>query len=322
MKGGVICNMGSVNIETRISQIKNKKIKDTISYIYRWRFLYLLALPALIWYFIFKYMPIYGIKYAFTNFGRAPEPVYIGFENFKRLFTLPDFSRVFWNTIRISFYNIIFSFPATIILALLLNEVTNTKFKKTVQTVICLPNFLSWVVVAGIWHNILSPSHGVVNYVIQLLGGEPIYFWIDKNWFRPLIVVSGMWKSMGYGTIIYLAALSRVDEELYDAAKVDGAGRLRQTWHVTLPAIRPIIVITFILSFSGVLNIFEQIFVMMNNMVKEVADVIDTYTYHMGIKQMDVGFATAVGVFKNVVSLILVLITNGIAKLLTGESLF
>lgn len=311
-----------MNIEMKINNIKNEKMKNIAKDFYRWRFFYFLAIPGLVWYFIFKYIPIYGVKYAFTNFGRSAEIQFIGLDNFKRLFSLPDFWRVLSNTIRLSLYNILFQFPATIIIALLLNEVSNTKFRNGIQTIISLPHFLSWVVVAGVWITLLSPKHGMVNYFITLLGGEPIFFWANSKWFRPLIVVTGMWRDMGYGTIVYLAALSRVDPELYDAAKVDGANRLRQTWHVTLPAIRPIIAITFILSFSGVLSIFEQVFVMMNNMVKDVGEVIDTYTYHMGIIQMDVGFATAIGLFKNVISLILVVIANALTKILTDESLF
>lgn len=311
-----------MTIDKKLRQIKNEKLRYTMVYLYRWRFLYLLAVPAIVWYFIFKYLPIYGIKYAFTNYGKAPKISYIGFKNFERFLTLPDFTNVFMNTVKISLYQIIFSFPSTIILALLLNEVEKKIFKRTVQTILYLPHFLSWVVIAGIWFNLLSPSHGAVNALIKVFGGEQIYFWIEKGWFRSLIVLSGMWKNMGYGTIIYLAALSRADTELYDSSKVDGANRLRQTWHVTLPAIKPIIVITFIMSFSGILSIFEQIFVFMNNMVKEVAEVIDTYTYQMGIKKMDVGFATAVGLFKNVISLFLVLITNALAKWVTEESLF
>lgn len=311
-----------MDINMKINNIKNEKIRNLFKDIYKWRFFYLIALPGLVWYFIFKYIPIYGIRYAFTNFGRAQEIEFIGLENFRRLFSLPDFRRVFFNTVRLSLYNILFQFPTTIIIALLLNEVSNTKVKNSIQTIISLPHFLSWVVVAGVWITLLSPKHGMVNYLITLMGGEPIFFWANSKWFRPLIVITGMWRDMGYGTIVYLAALSRVDPELYDAAKVDGANRIRQTWHVTLPAIRPIIAITFILSFSGILSIFEQVFVMMNNMVKDVAEVIDTYTYHMGIIQMDVGFATAIGLFKNVISLVLVAMANILTKKLTDESLF
>lgn len=239
-------------IESRILRIKNKRIRLKMRKIYKDRVFYFLALFGIFWYFIFKYMPIYGVKYAFTNFGRSFPPKFIGFENFKRLFDTPDFMLAFKNTVTISLLQIAFGFPATIIAALLLNEIHNSKIKRAFQTIIYLPHFLSWVVVASIWITILSPSRGMVNAAIEMLGGEAIYFWIKPEWFKPLMVITSMWKGLGYGTIIYLAAMSRAEKELYDAAIVDGANRLRQCWHITLPAIRPIIVIMFILSFDGI----------------------------------------------------------------------
>ncbi len=308
-------------IESRILRIKNKRISLKMRKIFRDRAFYMLASFGIVWYFIFRYMPIYGIKYAFTNFGRSFTLEFIGLENFRRFFDTPDFMIAFKNTLAINLLQIAFGFPATIIAALLLNEIHNNRIKRAFQTIIYLPHFLSWVVIASIWITILSPSRGLVNAAIEMLGGEAIFFWIKPEWFKPLMVVTSMWKSLGYGTIIYLAAMSRAEKELYDAAIVDGANRLRQCWHITIPAILPIIVIMFILSFDDILDGFEQIFVFMNGANRIAAETIETYTYKMGIKNMDVGFATAVGLFKNVVGLVMVLTTNFLSKKITNESL-
>ncbi|NLO38526.1 MAG: sugar ABC transporter permease [Ruminiclostridium sp.] len=308
-------------VESRLRKIKNEKLRTKMRKIFRDRAFYMLAAFGLVWYFIFKYIPIYGIKYAFTNFGRSFVPQFIGFENFRRFFDTPDFMLAFKNTLAINLLQIAFGFPATIIVALLLNEIQNSKLKRTFQTVICLPHFLSWVIVASIWITILSPSRGLVNAIIEMFGGEAVFFWIKPEWFKPLMVVTNMWKGLGYGTIIYLAAMSRAEKELYDAAIVDGANRLEQCWHITIPAILPVIAIMFILSFDDILDGFEQIFVFMNGANRAAAETIDTYTYKMGIKNMDVGFATAVGLFKNVVGLVMVLTTNFVTKKRTNESL-
>jgi len=313
-------NIGTA-IESRIQRIKNKNTRFKIRQMYRDRAFYMLAVFGIVWYFIFRYIPIYGIKYAFTNFGRSFTPQFIGFDNFRRFFDTPDFMMALKNTLAINLLQIAFGFPATIIAALLLNEIHNMKIKRVFQTIIYLPNFLSWVIVASIWITILSPSRGIVNAFIELLGGEAVYFWIKPEWFKPLMVITHMWKSLGYGTIIYLAAMARAEKELYDAAIVDGANRLQQCWHITIPTILPIMVIMFILSFDGILSGFEQIFVFMNGANRTAAETLDTYTYKMGIISMDIGFATAVGLFKNVVGLIMVLTTNFLSKKITNESL-
>lgn len=313
-------NIGNA-IESRILRIKNRNIRFKIRKMYRDRAFYVLALFGVVWYFIFRYIPIYGIKYAFTNFGRSFTPEFIGFENFRRFFDTPDFMMAFKNTLAINLLQIAFGFPITIIVALLLNEIQKDKVKRVFQTVIYLPHFLSWVVVASIWVTILSPSRGIVNAAIEALGGEAVFFWIKPEWFKPLMVITSMWKSLGYGTITYLAAMSRAEKELYDSSTVDGANRLQQCWHITIPAILPIMVIMFILSFDDILSGFEQIFVFMNGANRAAAETIETYTYKMGILSMDVGFATAVGLFKNVVGLVMVLTTNFISKKITNESL-
>lgn len=256
------------------------------------------------------------------DIGLSPVPKFVGLKNFRLIFTIPDVLPVLRNTIIISMLDIIFFFPSQIILSLLLNEVRKSQVKRTMQTVIYLPHFLSWVTVAGIWFNLLSPSIGPVNAVIKFLGGEPIYFWAQSKYFRPLLIITDMWKNLGYSTIIYLATLSSVDIQLYEAATIDGAKRLKQTWYITLPALRPVIVLGMVGAISGILNVFGQVFVLLNPLVKDVGEVIDTYTYHMGMRKMNMGFATAVGLLKNIIGLILWFTANKTAKKLTGEGVF
>jgi len=315
-------NMEKNSIENCINNIENDKLKSIVKKLYAGRFLYLLALPTIAWYILFRYFPIYGIKYAFQNIGVSPNPKFIGFRNFILLFSMPEFLDVLRNTILISLYKIVWRFPMTIILALMLNDVKNSMLRRSFQTIVYLPHFLSWVIIGGLWFNFLSPAIGPVNAVIKYFGGDPVYFWIQKKYFRSLLVITDIWKGMGYGTILYLATLSGVDLQLYEAATVDGAKKFKQMWYITLPALKSVMVITFIFSFAGILDIFEQVFVLINPLVKEVGDVIDTYTYYTGISRMNVGFGTAVGLFKNAVGLILMLSTNALAKWLTGESFF
>jgi len=314
--------MQTTRLNTRINQIRNPKIRYIAKRLYRDRVLYFLALPTLIWYIIFCYFPVYGIKYAFMDIGLSPVPKFVGLKNFRLIFTIPDVLPVLRNTVIISMLDIIFFFPAQIILSLLLNEVRKSQVKRTMQTVIYLPHFLSWVTVAGIWFNLLSPSIGPVNAVIKFFGGEPIYFWAQSKYFRPLLIITDMWKNLGYSTIIYLATLSSVDIQLYEAAIMDGAKRLKQTWYITLPALRPVIVLGMVGAISGILNVFGQVFVLLNPLVKDVGEVIDTYTYYMGMRKMNMGFATAVGLLKNIIGLILWFTANKTAKKLTGEGVF
>ena len=208
-----------------------------------------------------------------------------------------------------------------IILALLLNEIRSVWFKKGIQTIVYLPHFLSWVIVASIWINILSPEGGIVNeFLVKVFHIDPIFFMADKSVFRWVVVAADVWKETGWGTIIYLAALTGIDLALYESARVDGANRLQQILHITLPSILPVILVVFILGLAKVLNIFDQVFVMYNPVVAEVAETIDTYVYQIGMVNGDIAFATAVGLFKNIISLVLVLGTNWISKKIQGVS--
>lgn len=288
------------------------------------KYLFLMLVPTLVWYVIFHYGPLYGVQLAFKEFspirGIWGSP-WVGLEHFKFLFfQSPDFLRIFRNTVLISLYNLIFGFPAPIILALLLNEVRFRVFKRVAQSLSYIPHFFSWVVLAGIVTVMLSPSEGPVNYMLKMLGMEPIYFLADSQYFRSTLVATGIWKEIGWGTIIYLAALSGVDPTLYEAAKIDGASRAKQTWYITLPSILPVITIMFILSLGGILNAgFDQIFNLYNPAVYDVADIIDTYVYRAGILGAQFGLTTAVGLFKNIIGITLVLGTNYIVKKLGQE---
>lgn len=282
------------------------------------RYLFYMLYPCLIFFFIFKYVPMYGIILAFKDYrivdGIFGSP-WNGLDNFRELFSGRDFPRAFRNTIVLSLYKLVFGFPAPIILALLLNELRVIVFKKIVQTLSYLPHFLSWVVLAGVFMEIFSPTRGVVNYLISSFGLTPIFFFGDQSWFRTLLVGTEVWKGVGWGSIIYLAALSGVDPSLYEAAVVDGASRWKQTLHITLPSLAPVITIMFIFAVGGIISDdFDQIFNFYNESVYEVGDVLSTYTYRLGIKEMEYGLATASGLFTTVIAFALILITNFIVK--------
>jgi len=282
------------------------------------KYLYLLLLPGIICLFIFRYIPMYGVVIAFKEYnifaGIANSP-WVGFLQFERLFRNPEFSRILRNTILISAYKLLWGFPAPIILALLLNELKNQRFKKFTQTVLYLPHFISWVIFAGIIVAFLNPTTGVINDIISYFGGRKIDFLANKRMFRSILVITDLYKGVGWGTIVYLAAISNIDPTLYEAAIVDGANRFRQMWHITLPSIRSVVVILLILSLGNILNAgFEQIFLLYNPLVYEVADIIDTFVYRRGLVESNYSLGAAAGLFKNVVALILIWSANHIVK--------
>ncbi|UQZ35534.1 protein lplB [Paenibacillus sp. PK3_47] len=291
------------------------------------RYLFLLLAPVLIWYAVFAYSPLYGIQLAFKDFrimdGIWGSP-WVGLKHFKFLFLQsPDFFKILGNTVIISMYHIVFGFPAPIILALLINEIRSSKFKKVAQSLTYLPHFFSWVILGGILITLLSPSTGVVNYLITLVGLEPVYFLGDPNYFRFTLVTSAIWKEVGWGTIIYLAALTSVSPDLYEAAVMDGANRWKQTLKITLPSILPVIVLMLILRMGGILDAgFDQILNLYSPATYEVADILDTYVYRVGLQNFQFSLTTAVGLFKNVVAFVLVLFTNYISKKLGQDGLF
>lgn len=290
------------------------------------KYLLLMLLPAMVYYALFHYGPLYGVQLAFKDFkpleGVWGSP-WVGFKHFEYMFTASsDFGTILRNTLTISLLQILFGFPAPIILALLFNELRSLVFKRVTQTISYLPHFLSWVVMGGLVITLLSPNTGVVNYVVQLLGYDPIHFLGDKIWFVVTLVVSAIWKEVGWGTIIFLAALTSIDQEQYEAARIDGAGRWKQTLHITLPGLLPVIAILFILRIGSVMDAgFDQIFNLYNPRVYSVADIIDTYVYRVGLTGGQYGFSTAVGLFKNVVALVLVLGTNYAIKKAGQEGL-
>jgi putative aldouronate transport system permease protein len=280
--------------------------------------LYLLLLPVILYFAIFHYVPIYGITLAFKDFkfsnGILGSP-WVGFANFQKLFSSVFFYRVLTNTLVISIYRLIFGFPAPIILAILLNEMTSLKFKRIVQTVSYLPHFISWVILAGIVTELLSPSRGVINYILSFFGREPIYFLASAEYFRPILIISGIWQSVGWGSIIYLAAIAGIDEEQKEAAYIDGANRFQIIRYIIIPSIIPVISIVLILNLGSILNAgFDQVFNLYNAMVMETGDIIDTYVYRVGLVNMQYSFSTAVGLFKNLIGFFLVISANMVIR--------
>ena len=288
------------------------------------KFLYLLCLPGVVYLLLFKYLPIGGILMAFQDYniveGVLGSP-WVGFKHFQRFFGGEDFGTVFGNTLKISLLQLLFGFPAPVILAILLNELKDGMFKKSMQTISYLPHFLSWVVVAGMMTTILSPSSGMVNSVITFLGGKPIYFMAEKEMFVPMLIISAIWKEIGWGSVVYLAALAGINAEIADAAAIDGASRLQKIIYIFIPAIFPTVAIMLIMRMGGILDSgFDQIFNLYTPATYDVADVLDTYVYRMGVSNYQYGFSTAVGLFKSVVGIIMVLVTNKISKTLSeGE---
>ena len=240
--------------------------------------------------------------------------------HFKNFFAGQDFGKLLMNTLAISFLNLIFYFPMPIIIALFLNEIKHPLYKKTIQTLVYIPHFVSMVVVASLTYTLLNEGDGIVNQVIETLTGKTIPFLSTPKYFRPMIIGQSIWKETGYGTIIFLAALAGVDIQLYEAAKVDGAGRWKQMWHITLPSIKGTIIVMLILRVGSILNTgFEQIYLMTNSLNRSVADVFDTFVYRVGITQGSFSYSTAVGLFKGIVGTVMVLSTNWFAKKM-GES--
>lgn len=281
---------------------------------------YLFLIIPLAQVIVFNYFPIYGIQIAFKDFKMKRGILgseWIGLRHFEKMFHDPSFFRVLMNTLRLSFLNLLTLFPLTIIFALMINEVGNVKFKRISQTVTYLPHFLSWVVVGGFVYQVLSPSHGVVNAILVRLGlvDKPIYFMIQKDMFDPVYLISVIWKELGWGIVIYLAAIAGIDLSLYESAVIDGAGRLQKVVHITLPCILPTISTLLILRLGSLINVgFDPIFNLYNEGTYEVADVISTYVYRRGLQDAKYDYTTAVGLFQNVVGFILVISGNWIAK--------
>lgn len=287
--------------------------------------LHLMILPGLLFILIFKYMPLGGITIAFKEFlpgkGIWGSP-WVGLENFEYMLALPDTKRVMWNTLFIAAAKILINFPVPIIISILLNEVKNHRFKRSVQTIIYLPYFISWVILAGIIQDLFA-KEGLINQFLGIFGAEPVFFLGNKYAFLGVLIGTDVWKNFGYNTVVYLAAITGIDETLYEAAKIDGANRFQQIWNVTLPGIAPIVVLMMILNLGNVLNAgFEQIFNLYNPLVYETADIIDTFVYRISLVEANYSLGTAVGLLKSAVSFILIVTSYKIANKYSDYTVF
>ncbi|KRF31740.1 ABC transporter permease [Paenibacillus sp. Soil787] len=307
--------VATVCTRRKLKREKTKKYKQ-------YRVLLVMMIPAIIYYIIFHYLPMIGVLLAFKDFkitqGILGSP-WAGLYHFEKIIHDSYFYTVLKNTIVISLYKLVFGFPVPIVFALLLSEISNLKFKKVVQTVSYLPHFISWVVLAGIFFTIFSLD-GPINAIVKLFGGDPMLYLADDRYFRTILVVTSIFQGFGWGSIIYFAAISGIDPQLYEAAVIDGAGRFKRMIYISIPMLVPIIAIMLILSMSGILDAgFDQIFNMYNAKVYNVSDIIDTYVYRKGLIELNYSYATAVGLFKSVVALLLILAVNRIVKWIGGK---
>lgn len=301
-------------LEMNARKISNKSLGKRL---WDCRYLYILMIPALIAMAIFSYAPMYGIQIAFKDYKPLDGiwgSEWVGLSHFERIFREPTFMTVLWNTLRISILKMLICFPAGVIFALLLNEIQHTRFKKISQTISYMPHFLSWVVLAGIMKIFLA-LEGPINELIMMLGGEPIYFLAKSSVFVPILIISEIWKGIGWGSIIYLASIASIPTELYESADLDGADRVMKIRYITFPHILPVVSVMFILSIGGILNAgFDQIFNLYSPIVYDVADILDTYVYRVGIMDQDFSYSTAIGLFKNVVGVTLMLTVNYVTR--------
>ncbi|WP_077596558.1 ABC transporter permease [Oceanobacillus kimchii] len=306
--------------------IKKGRKHEILRNIKKNKLIYLMILPGIVYFFIYKYLPMSGLVISFQDYkpylGISGSD-WVGFEHFERLFTSPDFWMIFRNTLILFVLQIIIFFPIPIIISLMLNEVRHSLYKRGIQTLIYIPHFMSWVVIVSISYVMLTLDGGIINSLIEYFGFEKINFLMNEEWFRPMYILQVIWREAGWGTIIFLAAITGVDPQLYEAAKMDGANRLRQMWHITLPAIRSVIIIMLILKIGDVLELgFEHVYLLLNASNREVGEIFDTYVYTAGLQQGQFSYSTAVGFFKGVVGLILVIFANRLAKRFGEEGIY
>lgn len=293
------------------------------------RYIYLMLFPVMLYYVVFHYFPMIGITIAFKDYSvkytiweNIFKTPWVGLKHFRSFFESFYFQRVFWNTVIINIYGLIFTFPAPILLALLLNEVRAMRFKKTVQSITYMPHFISMVVIAGLVIDFTS-SNGVINTILSAFGHERIQFLIEPQWFRTVYIISAIWQEIGWGSIIYLAALAGIDAELYEAAVIDGAGRWKQMTNVTLPCIAPTIIILLILKIGQMMNVgVEKILLLYRPTTYETADVISSYVYRRGMIEMQYSFSTAVGLFNSIINFTLLVSANQLSKKVSETSLW
>lgn len=287
--------------------------------------LYLMALPGFIWFILFKYVPLTGAVIAFMDYDiykGIGGSKFVGLKHFANLFRFPEFKQIFRNTAILGAYDVLIVFPIPILLAILMNEVRNAKYKKAVQTAVYVPHFLSWVIIGGIFTTLLSPNTGIINNVRQMFGLDSIYFMASEKHIRGILVIASIWKEMGWSSIVYLAAIAGIDPALYEAAEIDGANRFKRMLHITLPTILPIIMTMLLLKIGNFMEIgFEKTNSFMNSMNQDRIDVFDTFVYRYGLQNLQYSYATAVGLFKSIVGITLLFLANALSKKTTKQSI-
>lgn len=304
---------------------KKKSISDHVQQAFKSWQLYVMILPVVIYFIVFHYIPIYGVQIAFKRFmpvhGIWGSP-WVGFDHFTRFFSMHYAPRLIWNTLSLSIYSLAAGFPMPIILALALNEIKEGRFKKFIQTVTYAPNFISVVVIVGMIIAFLSPSTGIINHLLDLVGLPRQHFMQDPRWFRHIYVLSGIWQGTGWGSVIYLAALSGVDQQLHEAATIDGASRLQRLWYINVPVLIPTMIILLIMNFGGIMAVgFEKVFLMQNPLNMGTSDVIATFTYRTGLLEGQYSYAAAIGLFNSVINAIMLLVVNWVARKYSETSL-
>lgn len=308
------------------TKAKVKKKNPILRDVKRGRDLYIMLIPAIVWYILFFYKPIGALQVAFKDYNPiigVAASKWVGLKHFKAFFASPYAARTIRNSFTINLIQLVTIFPITIIFALLLNEIPGKRYKTFVQTASYMPHFISSVVVAGLVVSFLSPSAGIINVLLEKIGFERTYFLIKPEWFKPIYVIMGGWQGIGFGTIIYTSAISSIDETLYEAARIDGAGRFKQMWHITLAGILPTITLMLIMRLGGMLSVgYETIILLYQPSTYETADVISTFVYRRGMVNNDYSFATAVSFFNSIVSLVLVVAANSISKRLSDTALW
>ncbi len=309
-----------------MDMIGRRRKQKLMQRLYRNRYLWLLMLPGILYFLFFRYAPMWGLIISFMDYrpyvGLFQSP-WVGWANLERFLNASAFQNMFRNTLAFAGLNLLLFFPAPIILALMLNEVGRLGYKRTIQSLVYMPHFISWVVVVSFVQQFFNVDSGLVTLAIRSLSGQKVNFLMSAQFFRPLIIIEMIWKETGWGTILFLAALSNVDAQLYEAAKIDGANRWHQLWVVTLPAIKTTVITLFILRLGTFLDTgFEQIFLQLNAMNRSVGEVFDTYVYKAGIQQGDYSYATTIGMFKSVFGLVLIVIANAVIKKTGEEGLY
>lgn len=311
----------------KLSAVDRKRRRSELwRRIKRNKMIYLMILPGIIYFLVYRYLPMYGLIISFQDYkpylGITGSP-WVGFTHFERLFTSPEFWTIFRNTLILFALQIFVYFPIPIIISLMLNEVRHSLYKRGIQTLIYIPHFMSWVVIVSISFVMLTLDGGIINSVLESLGFTKINFLMSAEWFRPIYIIQVIWREAGWGTIVFLAAITAVDPQLYEAAKIDGANRFRQIWHITLPAIRSVIIVLLILKIGNVLELgFEHVYLLLNASNRNVGEIFDTYVYVAGLQQGQFSYSAAVGFFKGVVGLIMVVIANRLAKAFNEEGIY